>query len=331
MTKLNNKEGKKQTTDNLFVVERGFFHGNVVVSWDDDALVLVDTGYCSGVDELSQAIEDCLPNAKYSLDRLSRIILTHVHSDHAGGVAALHDRSSCQVLGSQRAKQLVDEWDTKGMWVEGMEHELPRFSIDTQLHPGESFTMAGQVWEVLSTPGHATGGLGFFAPETGVLIAGDALWHDGFGSLNPIDDGEQVFDEAYEALAHIEACAPRAVIPGHGPIFYDVREALQRARSKLAHFRAHKETTYRLGLQGAVGFWMMAHKRVTKARFFAYLAHLHAHYPVFFPGSLEEESAKEALLSQLVHKKLIQIEGDEILEGPGLKMMTYPPRISWVS
>ena len=68
------------------------------------------------------------------------------------------------------------------------------------------------------------------------LIAGDALWENGFGVVFPELDGANAFDCVASTLDLIEELAPRTVIPGHGRVFQEVPMALQRARQRLTQF-----------------------------------------------------------------------------------------------
>jgi len=70
-----------------------------------------------------------------------------------------------------------------------------------------------------------------FQPDARVLIAGDALWENGFGVVFP-----DAFDEVAATLDRIEALQPAVVIPGHGAVFAYRQEVMDRARQRLASF-----------------------------------------------------------------------------------------------
>ena len=145
--------------EGMAVIERGFFHGNVIAFWKD-RLELVDTGYHTGVEELTTCVEQL---SGRPMSELARIILTHAHSDHAGGVAAFKELSGCEVLASAGVKELTEPWDARRLWLEGMDQKLPFFQVDTIIAPGESIEIGGVDWEIFAAPGHATGGVGFFS------------------------------------------------------------------------------------------------------------------------------------------------------------------------
>ena len=207
---------------------RGWVHGNVVTLPG----AVVDTGYVCGAADLIARTGS-----------VDRILLTHVHADHAGGVAALLDRwPDAEVFAHPRAKDLVDRWDRRGLWLEHTGQQLPVFPIHRTLPP--TIEAGGRCWQVIEAGGHATGGVAFLDPHDGLLITGDALWEDGFGLLVPWFDGPGVFDEADQTLDRLAQTDPAVVIPGHGPPFTDLASAVIRARSRLDYLR-HRPDRHR--------------------------------------------------------------------------------------
>jgi glyoxylase-like metal-dependent hydrolase (beta-lactamase superfamily II) len=77
----------------------------------------------------------------------------------------------------------------------------------------------------------------FYAPPERMLIAGDALWEDGFGVIFPALFGDtHALVQTRSTLDAIARLDPRTVIPGHGPVFDRVVPALERAYSRLEGF-----------------------------------------------------------------------------------------------
>lgn len=240
----------------LLVLARGWLDGNAVLLRGARP-VLVDTGYHTG----AAALRGWLAAAGLGPGDLDAVLLTHVHADHAGGVAALRAAATrpLPVWAHPDARALTAPWDPRGLWLEGTGQELPRFSTDHDLLPGATLTLAGEAWRVLDTPGHATGGVALLRARDGVLISGDALWERGFGMLNTWVDGPGVFDRAAHALDTIERARPRLVIPGHGPPFTGVAAALGAARARLAALRADPDRNLRQALRAGAAFSRLAH------------------------------------------------------------------------
>lgn len=245
------------------VLVRGWLDGNVVLV-DGSPPVLVDSGYHTG----APALLAWMAEAGVRPGDLGAIALTHVHSDHAGGVAAVQAAAGggLPVYAHADARALLDPWDPLLLWLTGTGQEMPVFAATHELVPGRSVTIGDGDWRILDTPGHAVGGVAFFRDRDGVLISGDALWQDGFGMLNTWLHGPGVFDGAARALDAIEAVGPRLVIPGHGAPFTDVAGALFNARGRLAALQADPARNLRQVLRAGYAFATLAHPDWTPAR-----------------------------------------------------------------
>ena len=241
--------------ESVHVLVRGWMHGNVVVL-RGAAPALIDTGYHTGVDDVCAAF---LAHVGAPVDtHLERIALTHTHSDHGGGAAALQARSQAPVTAHPDTARMVNDWDTEAMWLDETGQQMPRYRVDQTIEPGETLVLGDRAWEVVWTPGHATGGIAFFDPTDGILVTGDALWENGFGILNPWTDGPQVFDDAARALDHIAETRARIIIPGHGSPFSGLSVAVDRARSRLDYLHRNPARLQVLVVRSCVGFLRMA-------------------------------------------------------------------------
>lgn len=239
----------------LHVIARGWLHGNVIVL-DDERPQVIDTGYLTGADETLELITRQLGSP---IDALAVVRLTHVHSDHAGGCARIREMiPHCVITAHPVCCDLLRRWDRAGLWLDGTGQSMDAFDGVEPQEPGSSFRVGGRSWRCVELGGHARGGLGFHCAAEGILVSGDALWRNGLGALRPRVDGEAVFDEAAAALDRIESLSPRLVIPGHGEPFEDVQEALERARGRLARWRASPADQQRNGLRGFLSFWLLA-------------------------------------------------------------------------
>ena len=69
----------------LTVLERGWLSSNSIVFNDGDAVSVVDTGYISQAEQTAQLVQGARRGRP-----LTRIVNTHLHSDHVGGNAHLH-------------------------------------------------------------------------------------------------------------------------------------------------------------------------------------------------------------------------------------------------
>lgn len=220
--------------DGVQVLVRGWLHGNCVLL-PSAPTAIIDTGYHTG----ASAVVDAFEASGFDITDLTAVLLTHIHSDHAGGVAEIITRSGAAVLASMEADRLTGAWSPWALWIdEPMGQHMPRFHVDVVLRPGEVVPAGGLEWQVIDTPGHAMGGLSFYCAARKLLVSGDALWQQGFGLLNPWVDGPGVFDRAQVALDNLARLDVETVIPGHGPPFTGFAAALSRAQQRLSYFRS---------------------------------------------------------------------------------------------
>jgi hydroxyacylglutathione hydrolase len=96
--------------------------------------------------------------------RLSHILLTHHHGDHTGGVPDLVRRTGCAVVGAARDAD-----------------RLP--PLTDEVGEGDTFLLGGAAALVLAVPGHTSGHLAFWFPDSHALFCGDTLFSLGCGRL----------------------------------------------------------------------------------------------------------------------------------------------------
>lgn len=146
-------------------------------------LTLVDTLFGDGADEVVAAIRQLGKSPR----NLKRIVLTHAHRSHLGGLAALKRETGATVLAheweadivaGERRAQSVGLKPTRplrtypfqiGLFLGRPKHRP--CPIDGSVSDGDA---VGPL-EVLHLPGHSPGHLGFHWAERGLVIAGDAI------------------------------------------------------------------------------------------------------------------------------------------------------------
>lgn len=134
---------------------------------------------------------------------LDSLLLTHRHPDHSGGVAELARRSGAWVGAFPKSQN--GTYDTP-------------LAVDRPLADGERLEIGGVALEVLHTPGHAADHLCFFAPEAGVLFAGDSVMADVTVVILPPDGSMTAYLQTLDRLA---ALAARQLAPAHGRLLDD--------------------------------------------------------------------------------------------------------------
>jgi glyoxylase-like metal-dependent hydrolase (beta-lactamase superfamily II) len=150
---------------------------------DGKELTLIDTLY----DTDARRILDQIAQIGKTVKDLKRIIMTHSHRSHLGGLALLKELSGAPVYAHEWEADLISG-DRAAQQVSWMPHspvrtwplqvannlgfiKHPPVQVDEFVHDSD---MIGPV-RVVHAPGHSPGHLAFYWQERRALIAGDAI------------------------------------------------------------------------------------------------------------------------------------------------------------
>lgn len=236
----------------LRVLERGWLSSNQILLFDDDGATVVDTGYVTEVDDTLRLIDQALAGRP-----LKRIVNTHLHSDHAGGNAALQARHDCVTWIPPGESDAAATWDEDRLSYRPTSQQCPRFRFDALVHPHQTLHLGGEDWTVLPAQGHDDAMVMLWCDRQGILVSADALWEKGFGVIFPELVGEAGFEDQAATLARIADLAPRVVIPGHGAPFTAVQPALEAAQARLHWLRNEPVKHGEYALKVLVSFKLM--------------------------------------------------------------------------
>jgi glyoxylase-like metal-dependent hydrolase (beta-lactamase superfamily II) len=242
------------------VFERGWLSSNNILLTGRGEATLVDTGYVTHAPQTLALVEHALDGR-----RLDRIVNTHLHSDHCGGNAALQAAFGCRIAIPAAEADKIRDWDEDALSYRATGQQCARFRFDQTNSPGDVLTMGDLEWQALAAPGHDPHALLFWCAEEGILIAGDALWQNGFGVIFPELAGEPGFGEVRATLDLIAALDPRVVIPGHGVPFTDAGGALQRAYSRLDYLALDPVRNAENGIKVLLKFVLLERRDIALA------------------------------------------------------------------
>jgi len=143
---------------------------------------------------------------------VERILVTHGHIDHVGGVPALHQDTGAPIAMHPDDLAILD-WDQLGR-LPFIPRGFGPFSIDLGLTHGMTLSFADLSVRVLHTPGHTEGSVCFLFGLD--CFAGDTLFQRGIGRTDlPGGDMRKIVFSIRDLLY---ALPPRTVVyPGHGP------------------------------------------------------------------------------------------------------------------
>ncbi len=299
--------------DTMHFIERDWLSSNQVFFVDGDEATVVDTGYVKHAPMTVAIVRRLLAQTG---TRLTRIVNTHLHSDHCGGNASLVKAFGCRVFVPEASFEDVANWDEEALTYAATGQRCDRFAADGTLAPGDPLTMGGLQWRVLAAPGHDPKSLIFLCGQERLLLSADALWEQGFGVIFPELEGESGFAEQQAVLELIATLPVDCVLPGHGPAFTDMSGALERAFSLLHRLRSEPSRLPRHALKVLIKYLMLDLERIESERFVGQLAEA----SVLRNGAALLGLAPEAALRRAIDELVAQgqlTRDDAWLANPG--------------
>ena len=147
----------------------------------DDRALLIDAGMKGS----AGLIQSGLQELELSADKVTGVVVTHYHPDHAGGVLELVYGRDITVMAHRiDARILAGAVEQPNPFQHRLVARLtapvlervngPPTPIDTELEDGDVIPFDFPV-QVIHTPGHTAGSIALFLPEQKLVIIGDAL------------------------------------------------------------------------------------------------------------------------------------------------------------
>ncbi len=205
--------------------------GRVYLLEDADGLTLVDAGLTLAAERILRQ----LAAAGRRPDEVRRILVTHGHFDHVGGLPRLKAQTGAQVIASDAERPILEGQqplqyppvETLPLRARLMragsrgDSFLKGITVDRTVEDGEMLPEVLGGLQALIMPGHTPGHTVYWHPERRLLFCGDAIMHF-TGLSGPFRAVSTDMDDVHESIARIAALQPAAVCFGHGnPLLAD--------------------------------------------------------------------------------------------------------------
>ena len=146
---------------------------------------------------------------------LEKILVTHAHIDHAGGVAELAERLDLPIEGPHPEDKF---------WIDRIEESGSKYGINARafepnrwLDGRDTVTIGEQTLGVRHCPGHTPGHVIFHHAPSQLAAVGDVLFQGSIGRSDfPRGDHDQLIDSIVTQLWPLGDDV--TFIPGHGPL-----------------------------------------------------------------------------------------------------------------
>lgn len=129
-------------------------YGYLIHDADNDLTAAIDT---PEVNPINRALKE-------KGWKLTHILNTHHHFDHAGGNLALKEQWGCTIVGSRDDASRIP-------------------GIDVQVSDGDTYEFGDHIAQIFDVSGHTIGHIAYYFADDGMLFSGDALFALGCGRL----------------------------------------------------------------------------------------------------------------------------------------------------
>jgi len=195
--------------ENIHMIVSSGFDGNIYLLKDGDSIVLIDTGtglYLSGVYKLAESLG-------LKKESIRKVILTHVHIDHSGGLPGIVREVSPMVHVYESEAGYIESGEGTVILSSMMGVRFPPTKVDVRLKDRDIIDIDHKEYMVMNTPGHTAGSICLYDEKNGVLFSGDTVFPDGaFGRVDfPTGDPDALI-RSINMLADLDV---RHLLPGH--------------------------------------------------------------------------------------------------------------------
>ena len=190
-------------------------------------LALIDCGIGEG-DSIDRIVENVRAEG-LDPSRITKLVVTHYHMDHAGGAARIRERLGVDVMAPAGAAETLRTGDertvaldtAKAAGLYPADYRFEPVEVAVEVREGDRVSVGRLELEAIETPGHCDGHVSYLlrGSEMTYLFSGDAVFSRGRVVLQNIHDCS--IQKSAESIAKLAAVSFDALLPGHGAVCLD--------------------------------------------------------------------------------------------------------------
>ena len=190
-------------------------------------LALIDCGMADG-----NSLERIMTNVRaegLDPEKITKVIVTHYHMDHAGGAARFRERLGVHVVAPVDAAEALRTGDERAVALDvakaagfyAADYRFEPVEVSQEVREGDCISVGDLGLEVIETPGHCDGHVSLLmrGRERRYLFAGDAVFSGGRVVLQNIHDCS--IQKSAASIAKLAELKFDALLPGHAAICLD--------------------------------------------------------------------------------------------------------------
>jgi glyoxylase-like metal-dependent hydrolase (beta-lactamase superfamily II) len=192
----------------IYFIEGIGLCSNIFIFAEGDTISLVDTG--SGMEP--NAVSPQLRQLGLKIEGVTRVVITHGHIDHIGGLTEICEHSSPEILVHQS-----DANDLESLGIKSIVY----------MKDGDNVRLGRRNLRVIHTPGHTEGSVCLHDNE--IILTGDTAFPGGYFGRTDLPSGD--WRKLIDSLDKLSRLDVRVMLPGHGePLLSEASSHLRLAR-----------------------------------------------------------------------------------------------------
>ena len=192
----------------IYFIEGIGLCSNIFVFAEGDNISLVDTG--SGMEP--NAVSPQLKQLGLEIEAVTRVVITHGHIDHIGGLTEICEHSSPEIFVHPND---VDDLKSTGV------------KTVTYMEDDDNIRLGRRDLRVIHSPGHTEGSVCLHDNE--IILTGDTAFPGGYFGRTDLPSGD--WRKLIDSLDKLSRLNVRVMLPGHGePLLSEASSHLRLAR-----------------------------------------------------------------------------------------------------